>query len=93
MIKIWTSNLFGRSLKMSAYIAGIVLVLSIAGCVASQGQSGTGILQSRLSWLQGTPIEEIASSRLTCETHPEMVDGNLETVGTFAVLRNSDKEV
>jgi hypothetical protein len=85
MIKIWTSNLFGRSLKMSAYIAGIVLVLSIAGCVASQGQSGTGILQSRLSWLQGTPIEEIASSRLTCETHPEMVDGNLETVGTFAV--------
>ena len=87
MIKIWTStsNRFGRSLKTSAYIAGIVLMLSVAGCVASQGQSGTGILQSRLSWLQGTPIEEISSSQLTCEIHPEIVDGNLETVATFAV--------
>ena len=85
MIKIWTSNRFGRSLKMSAYIVGIVLMLGIVGCVASQGQSGTGILQSRLSWLQGTPIEEITASQLTCETHPEIVDGNLETVATFEV--------
>ena len=85
MIKIWTSNAFGRSLKMSAYIVGIVLMLSVAGCVASQGQSGAGILQSRLSWLQGTPIEEITASQLTCETHPEIVDGNLETVATFEV--------
>ncbi|MXV73963.1 hypothetical protein F4Z99_06765 [Candidatus Poribacteria bacterium] len=85
MDKILTRYNFGHSLKMSAYIAGIVLMLSIAGCVASQGQSGTGILQSRLSWLQGTPIEEITASQLTCETHPEVVDGNLETVATFAV--------
>ncbi len=85
MGKISTRYSFGHSLKMSAYIAGIVLMLSIAGCVASQGQSGTGILQSRLSWLQGTPIEEITASQLTCETHPEIVDGNLETVATFAV--------
>ena len=85
MIRIWTNNFFRRSLKMSAYIAGIVLIFSVAGCVASQGQSGTGILQSRLSWLQGTPIEEIPSSQLTCEIHPEIVDGNLETVATFAV--------
>ena len=85
MRKIWTNNFLGRSLKMSACIAGIVLILSITGCVASQGQSGTGILQSRLSWLQGTPIEEITASQLTCETHPEIVDGNLETVATFSV--------
>lgn len=85
MDKILTRYNFGHSLKMSAYIAGIVLMLSITGCVASQGQSGTGILQSRLSWLQGTPIEEITASQLTCETHPEVVDGNLETVATFAV--------
>ncbi|RKU17719.1 hypothetical protein C6503_10590 [Candidatus Poribacteria bacterium] len=84
MIKIWTSNL-GHSLKRAAYIASIVLILSIAGCVASQGQPGTGILKSRLSWLQGTPIEEIPSSQLTCETHPEIVDGNLDTVATFDV--------
>ena len=93
MIKIWTNNHFGRSLKTSAYIAGIVLTLSITGCVASQGQSGTGILQSRLSWLQDTPIEEIAASQLTCETHPEMVDGNLETVATFAVQGAVTKKV
>ena len=85
MDKISTRYNFGHSLKMSVYIAGMVLMLSIAGCVASQGQSGTGILQSRLSWLQGTPIEEITASQLTCETHPEIVDGNLETVATFSV--------
>lgn len=85
MKKNLTRHNFGRSLKVSAYIAGIVLILSSAGCAVSQGQSGTGILSSRLSWLQGTPIEEIPVSRLTCETHPEIVDGNLETVATFAV--------
>jgi len=30
-------------------------------------------------------VEEIPSSRLTCVANPEFVDGNLETVGTFAV--------
>ena len=30
-------------------------------------------------------VEEIPSSRLTCVSNPEFVDGNLETVGTFAV--------
>lgn len=33
--------------------------------------------------LQETPPVEIPSSRLTCEQNPEMVDGNLETIGTF----------
>ena len=30
-------------------------------------------------------VEEIPASRLTCESNPEFVDGNLETEGTFAV--------
>ena len=72
---------------MNKWTFGILLLLpfSIAGCAGLQGKSGAEILPSRLSWLQDTPIEEIASSRLTCDTHPEIVDGNLETVGTFDV--------
>ena len=72
---------------MNKWAFSILLFLpfSIAGCAGLQGKSGAEILPSRLSWLQGKPIEEIASSRLTCETHPEIVDGNLETVGTFDV--------
>ena len=31
------------------------------------------------------PINEMAASRLTCESNPEFVDGNLETESTFAV--------
>ena len=30
-------------------------------------------------------IDEIAATRLTCTSNPEFVDGNLETVSTFAV--------
>lgn len=63
----------------------LFLSFSIAGCVGLQGKSGTEMLPSSLSWLQDTPIEEIAFSRLTCDTHPEIVDGNLETIGTFDV--------
>ena len=72
---------------MSKWIFSILLLLpfSITGCMGLQGKSGTEILPSRLSWLQDTPVEEIASSRLTCDTHPEIVDGNLETVGSFEV--------
>lgn len=63
----------------------LLLLLGAVGCAAVQGKSGAEILPSRLSWLQDTPIEEIAPSQLTCETHPEIVDGNLETVATFHV--------
>ena len=72
---------------MSKWVFSILLFLpfSITGCVGLQGKSGAEILPSRLSWLQDTPIEEIASSQLTCDTHPEIVDGNLETVGAFDV--------
>ena len=69
-----------------------LLSFSIAGCAGLQGKSGTEILPSRLTWLQDTPIEEIASSRLTCDTHPEIVDGNLETVGTFEVRGAVEKK-
>jgi len=31
------------------------------------------------------PVVEITASRLTCESNPEFVDGNLETEGTFVV--------
>ena len=67
------------------FITLLPLLLGAVGCAAVQGKSGAEILPSRLSWLQDTPIEEIAPSQLTCETHPEIVDGNLETVGTFDV--------
>lgn len=72
---------------MNKWVFSILLFLpfSLAGCVGLQGKSGTEILPSSLSWLQDTPIEEIASSQLTCDTHPEIVDGNLETVGSFDV--------
>lgn len=72
---------------MNRWVFSILLLLlfGVAGCAVHQGKSGSGILPSRLSWLQDTPIEEIATSQLTCKTHPEMVDGNLETVGTFKV--------
>ena len=63
----------------------LFLLFSVAGCTALQGKSGVETLSERLSWLQDTPNVEIASSQLTCEPHPEIVDGNLETVGTFDV--------
>ena len=62
----------------------LFLLFSVAGCTALQGKPVES-LSERLSWLQDTPIVEITSSQLTCETHPEIVDGNLETVGTFDV--------
>ena len=63
-----------------------VLLFGVSGCAGVlQGKSGAEILPSRLSWLQGTPIEEIAPSQLTCDTHPQIVDGNLETIGIFEV--------
>ena len=77
---------------MDVFSILLFLSFSIAGCVGLQGKSGTEILPSRLSWLQDTPIEQIVSSRLTCDTHPEIVDGNLETVGTFEVHGDVKKQ-
>ena len=47
-----------------------ILLLLISGVV------GCAILQ------ESAPVE-ISASRLTCKENPEMVDGDLETVGTF----------
>lgn len=45
----------------------LLLVSSVMGCAI----------------LQETPPVEISASRLTCAQNPEMVDGNLETIGVF----------
>ena len=42
--------------------------------------------------LQETPLVEISASRLTCDQNPEMVDGNLNTVGIFATHGTIKKE-
>ncbi len=42
--------------------------------------------------LQEVPTIEISASRLTCNQNPEMVDGNLETAGTFRAQGTIKKE-
>ena len=50
------------------HIIGIMLLLFvIQGCAV----------------LQNTPVVELDPSRLTCDANPEMVDGDLQTVGAF----------
>lgn len=56
---------------MRILISLTVLLISVPGCV----------LLNQLN----QSVEEIAPSRLTCTSNPEFVDGNLETVGSFAV--------
>ncbi len=42
--------------------------------------------------LQESPSVEIPASRLSCERNPEMVDGDLSTVGTFVAKGSIKKE-
>ena len=42
--------------------------------------------------LQGAPSVEIPASRLSCVQNPEMVDGDLSTVGTFVAKGSIKKE-
>ena len=42
--------------------------------------------------LQEAPLVEIPASRLTCDQTPEMVDGDLKTVGTFVAQGSIKKE-
>lgn len=42
--------------------------------------------------LQETPSIEIPASRLSCAQNPEMVDGDLSTIGTFAPQGSITKE-
>ena len=48
---------------------------------ADQGKSGVAGFSERLSWLQDTPIVEITSSQLACETHPEIVAATWKQLG------------
>ena len=76
MKKRQTCYNFRHRLKTSFYVAGAVLIFSIAGCAI----------------LQEAPLVEIPASRLTCDRNPEMVDGDLKTVGTFAAQGSIKKE-
>ena len=42
--------------------------------------------------LQEAPLVEIPASLLTCDQTPEMVDGDLKTVGTFVAQGSIKKE-
>ena len=42
--------------------------------------------------LQEVPLVEVPASRLSCTQNPEMVDGDLSTVGTFAAKGSIKKE-
>ncbi len=42
--------------------------------------------------LQEVPPTEISASRLTCDQNPQMVDGDLKTVGVFAARGSIKKE-
>lgn len=72
----WTCYKLGHLLKTFCYVVGAVLIFSVAGC----------------AMLQEAPLVEISASRLTCDRNPEMVDGDLETVGTFAARGSIKKE-
>lgn len=46
-----------------------ILLIGVAGCAV----------------LQDAPIVELPASRLSCETNPGLVDGDMETISTFQV--------
>lgn len=76
MNKMWRFYNFGHRWKTSFYVVGAVLIFSVAGC----------------AMLQEAPLVEISDSRLTCARNPEMVDGDLKTVGTFTARGSVKKE-
>jgi hypothetical protein len=54
-------------MRMRVFSVLLVLIFGVIGC----------------AMLQEAPLVEIPASRLTCDQTPEMVDGDLETAGTF----------
>ncbi len=76
MNKMWRFYNFGHRWKTSFYVVGAVLIFSVAGC----------------AMLQEAPLVEIPASRLTCHLNPEMVDGDLKTVGAFFAQGSVKKE-
>ncbi len=57
----------GNKIASISFIALLFVQLSLTGCAL----------------LSNSPVVEVVPSRLSCTTNPEMVDGKLETVGTF----------
>ena len=76
MKKRWKCYNFGHQLQTSFYVVGAVLIFCVAGCAI----------------LQEAPTVEIPASRLTCHLNPEMVDGDLKTVGAFLARGTIKKE-
>lgn len=75
MNRKWETHDFGCRLKTCCYFVALTLILVVAGC----------------AMLQEVPPVEISASRLFCEKNPAMVDGNLETVGTFEIEGTIEK--
>ena len=63
-------------MKMRMFGVLLFLLFSVSGCAL----------------LQESPSVEIPASRLFCAQNPEMVDGDLSTVGTFASKGSIKKE-
>ena len=61
---------------MRVFSVLLVLIFGVMGC----------------AMLQEVPTLEIPASRLTCDLHPEMVDGDLKTVGVFVARGSIKKE-
>jgi hypothetical protein len=61
---------------MQVFSILLILVCSVMGC----------------AMLQEAPLVEISASRLICDRIPEIVDGDLKTVGTFAAQGSIKKE-
>lgn len=63
-------------MRMRVFSVLLFLIFGVIGC----------------AMLQESPTVEISASRLTCNQNPEMVDGDLETVGTFTAQGTIIKE-
>ena len=63
-------------MRMRVFSVLLVLIFGVIGC----------------AMLQEAPLVEIPASRLTCDQTPEMVDGDLKTVGTFVAQGSIKKE-
>ena len=63
-------------MRMRVFSFPLFLIFAVMGC----------------AMLQETPSVEIPASRLSCAQNPEMVDGDLSTVGTFAPKGSIKKE-
>ena len=63
-------------MRMQVFSVGLLLLFSVIGC----------------AMLQEAPPVEIPASRLTCNQNPQMVDGDLKTVDTFAARGSIKKE-